>query len=202
MIVLALLTSGCATYIKSRANDLADCCSIRGGIGPGIGVRTQLTNFVNISVGGCYQKNIVGYFGRNTIDVEKGGWAGIPIPQIGGPLIATRIIAYPHENEGFLVQTGLGIAALLCTDVRQYEETRGDSYLVLLPESATLLGVINILGFGGSPRESDEIPYVRKKFFVEFGGSLGYVSFDAGFNPVEFIDFLLGWTTLDITGDD
>ena len=28
------------------------------------------------------------------------------------------------------------------------------------------------------------------------------VGFDIGFNPVEFVDFLLGWTTLDITGDD
>lgn len=25
---------------------------------------------------------------------------------------------------------------------------------------------------------------------------------DLGFNPVEVADFLLGWTTLDITGDD
>ncbi len=45
-------------------------------------------------------------------------------------------------------------------------------------------------------------PFLREKFFVEVGATLGVVGFDIGFNPVEFVDFLLGWTTLDITGDD
>ena len=45
-------------------------------------------------------------------------------------------------------------------------------------------------------------PYMREKFFIEVGVTLIAGSFDIGFNPLEFLDFLLGWTTLDMTGDD
>lgn len=44
--------------------------------------------------------------------------------------------------------------------------------------------------------------FIRGEFFIELGLRLFLVGADIGFNPVEFADFVLGWTTLDITGDD
>jgi hypothetical protein len=87
------------------------------------------------------------------------------------------------------------------TDVRCYKDYS-------LPQSFSTFGIniadlfsVNVLGIEPE-RMEPQTPFLREKFFIEFGAALGYVSFDVGFNPVEFVDFLLGWTTLDITGDD
>ena len=48
--------------------------------------------------------------------------------------------------------------------------------------------------------EHDTYPYY---YFgqIEINGGVG-LNFRFGFNVLEFIDFFLGWTTLDILGDD
>ena len=172
VLVAALLTTGCAdfkTYIKDRGNDLADCFTARAGIAYGLGVRTQVTNYVRVSAGiGSYSGKWVGYFGRNRVDESplEQAWIGLPFSVLY--LFSTEFRVGRSKDDW--------TASLLGVHVEEFRRP--------------------------NPQWSPGVPLVREKFFIEVGATLGAVGFDLGFNPVEFVDFLLGWTTLDITGDD
>jgi HEAT repeat protein len=202
LLLVALTACGCAefkTYIKARGNDLADCFTARVGIAYGLGVRAQVTNFFSASMGGASEKIEVGYFGRTPVKAEWGGWVGPPASQIYA--ICTGIVVAhgigdkipPNPVGGVL----LGLAGQLCTDGRGYTDQS-------LPNALCAIGV-NIAEFcpdSWGARIEPPTPFLREKFFFEVGACVGVVGFDAGFNPAEFVDFLLGWFTVDISGDD
>ncbi len=189
LVVLLLLAigAGCAdfkTYMRDRGNDLADCFTARAGVAFGAGARAQFTNYLSVSVGGSWEMRKVGYYGRTPVDT-KGMWLGIPCLQILSP----RVFFADVDSDPMQAILGLFLVA---TDLRGYEEEP-------LPGGLWLFG---FLRWGSSDEGEPSTPFLRKEFFIEAGATLGVVGFDFGFNPVEFIDFLLGWTTLDITGDD
>jgi hypothetical protein len=197
LILIVVLTSGCATYIKSRANDLADCFTVRGGFGVGLGVRAQVTNYLGASVGASREGKRVGYFGRTSVQCRC-LWFGPPVPQIFSPI---QLVSGITDRYSWESGECFGRAAIFlpCTN---FATSEGPSFL---PDGFNLLA-INLKEFLpeflGPKRVSPPTPFLREKFFIEFGAALFWVNFDVGFNPVEFVDFLLGWTTLDITGDD
>jgi len=112
-----------------------------------------------------------------------GIWLGAPVPQVLAPLLGVTLVS---------------------TDIRFFPENLPNSVSVLGININEFMDVTGMLGFDFTipMRIEPPTPFLREKFFIEFGAALFYVNFDAGFNPVEFVDFLLGWTTLDITGDD
>jgi hypothetical protein len=170
-----LFTTGCAdfkTYLKDRGNDLADCFTFRVSMCEGLGVRAQVTNYLTASVGGAKEGVIMGLFGRAPV-IGSGMWFGMGIFDI-------RI----HN---------------FATDDRLYTGRKG-----LMPQAMSVFGINAVEFKPGRPeyRIEPPTPFIREKFFIEVGAALGAVGFDLGFNPAEFVDFLLGWTTLDITGDD
>jgi hypothetical protein len=208
IVLLLACVMGCAgfgQYMKDRGNDLADCFTVRGGIEYGIGARAQVTNYLGASIGGASEKVEAGYFGRTPVRAEWGGWLGFPFVQLAGLQFGIALaidgwVDVPRNTAGGLL---LAFSSLFCTDARGYHDRS-------LPQGLCALGV-NIaefcptgwLGFGNmDERMEPHTPFLREKFFIEIGACLGVVGFDIGFNPVEFVDFLLGWTTLDITGDD
>lgn len=200
LFVLLVFSSGCAefkTYMKNRGNDLADCFTVRGGLSFGLGVRAQVTNYVSASVGGSIEKVKVGYFGRDAVKAE-GIWFGPPVLSlvVMYAIIKSRWI----DSESLLYFAGaLSAFFAVLTDYRTYEN--GD-----LPEAASLLFINVTKSTIGAQEIHDRMrlttPLLRKNFFLEAGATLGVVSFDVGFNPVELVDFLLSWFGIDITGDD
>lgn len=192
-----LLATGCAdfkTYLKDRGNDLADCFTVRAGMSYGLGVRAQVTNYVTASVGLSKERKI-GYFGRAYVEAE-GVWAGPPIFPL---YVLYQFLDDIHNEDMLYVACVLCVPFCLFTDARRYEGR-------ILPGAFTFL-CVNAAEFGADTEQmysriEPPTPFLREKFFVEVGATLGVVGFDIGFNPVEFVDFLLGWTTLDITGDD
>ncbi len=178
-LLVAAITSGCAdfkTYMKDRSNDLADCFTVRVGRAYGLGIRGQVTNYVSVSGGASFRESKEGYFGRAKIQVS-GNWSGIPVNQLM-----------------------LMFGYLVFVDVRLWDNAR-------LPQGASLFGVnisefVDEVGIPYAERMRPSTPFLREKFFLEIGATLGIVGFDLGFNPVEFADFLLGWFNVDITGDD
>jgi hypothetical protein len=207
LVCAVILLAGCAdfkTYMRDRGNDLADCFTLRVGTCYGLGARAQLTNFLGVSVLGCIEQKQVGYFGREPVRVKDGVSVGMPVPQVAAPFLGAMValgIGKMPSNPAAGLKTFL--TGFPCTDVRVH----GDASL---PQAYALLGV-NGAEFVGAEKlpflDPDErmvpaTPFLREKFFVEIGAQLFYVCFDIGFNPVEFVDFLLGWSTLDISGDD
>jgi HEAT repeat protein len=187
VVVLACITTtGCAefkTYMKDRSNDLADCFTVRAGLSTGLGVRTQITNFFSVSAGGSFEEEKSGYFGRAPVNI-KGFWVGEPF---------LTFMAFRHVGES-------PFSPGMFTDVRRYEDRALPAAMGL-----TLLGGLNVVELQPSNenyRMKPPTPFLREKFFIEVSATLGVVGFDLGFNPVEFVDFLLGWFGADVAGDD
>jgi hypothetical protein len=195
---LLALGSGCAgfgAYMKDRGNDFADCFTARAGICYGLGVRAQASNYLGASIGLSVGKK-AGYFGRQYVEAE-GNWVGIPLLQLATPfLVVWPSIAEEYGNQPYTTWHFIWDACT-CLLGTSYEH----NFDAALPDNVRVLG-FNLGEFVHPIRMEPPTPFIREKFFVEVGVTLFAVSFDAGFNPVEFVDFLLGWTTLDITGDD
>lgn len=211
VLIILALCAGCAdfkTYLKDRGNDLADCFTARVGICYGLGVRAQVTNYLTASVGASLEKKKLGYFGRKAVNT-KGIWAGVPV--VGLVVFFAGLGQWhntPMAEEDFRresidtrkeAKSFVVFLLLLFTDVRSYEHNA-------LPAAMSLFGV-NVVELESEIRKicsriSPRTPRLREDFFVEIGATLGAVGFDLGFNPAEFVDFLLGWFGVDITGDD
>ena len=196
---LVILGSGCAdfsVYMKDRGNDLADCFTVRVGRGCGLGARFQVTNYFGAAVGFSQERKI-GYFGREPVEV-RGFWAGIPAPQIVSvvPFLAAPFSAFSREERYFTPLEWLKtwFTMVLTTEWASYE--RG-----LITESERFLGV-NLAEFTEPGWLDPPPPFIGEKLFIEVGAALFAVGFDIGFNPAEFADFLLGWFSLDLAGDD
>lgn len=181
--------AGCAefgTYMRDRGHDFADCFTVRAGLAYGFGVRAQVTNYFGASAGFSLDIKKYGFFGRERVKVE-GGWGGIPI--LNAVLLSMYLSPGKHGPpplSPFLVP--------FFTDFRFYED-------------GPLLCSLKVFGFdlgknGFPARKTVPPPFLRERFFIEVGATLGAVGLDLGFNPVEFLDFLLGWFTADITDDD
>jgi len=196
---VAMLGSGCAgfgAYMRDRGNDLADCFTVRVGRGYGLGARFQVTNYFGAAVG-FSQERKVGYFGREPVEV-RGFWAGIPAPQIvsAAPFLAVPSSAMSKKEQYFTPFEWLKMwfTMMLTTEWASYEKG-------LITESDRFLGV-NLAEFTEPGWLDPPPPFIREKLFIEVGVALFAVGFDIGFNPAEFADFLLGWFSLDIAGDD
>jgi len=200
MILMLSFLTGCAdfkSYMKDRGNDFADCFTARAGLCYGLGIRGQVTNYVSAAVGGSYDSDKIGFWGRKPVRL-KGVWVGLPAVSVAMmyAIIEDQLI----ENvDQFYFACALSTLGAAFTDMRDYPGQHP-------PPSVSVLG-INFLSIA-TPDEWEQVnkrpstPFLREMFFIEAGATLGVVGFDFGFNPVEFFDFLLGWTTLDITGDD
>jgi hypothetical protein len=205
---VVLLGAGCAdfkSYMRDRGNDLADCFTVRGGIEFGIGARAQVTNYLSASIGGASEKVEVGYFGRAPVRAEWGGWLGFPFAQLAGMQFGMALaidgwVDVPPNTTGGLL---LALTSLFCTDARGCDDRSLPQGLCAVGVNVAELGPVGWIGFGCmEQRMEPPTPFLREKFFIEVGACVGFVGFDVGFNPVEFVDFLLGWTTLDMAGDD
>jgi len=199
LVFVAVAGSGCAdfsAYMKDRGNDLADCFTVRVGRGCGFGARFQVTNYFGAAVG-FSQERKVGYFGREPVEV-RGFWAGIPAPQIVSvvPFLAAPFSAVSREEGYFtpLEWLKMWFTMVLTTEWASYEKG-------LITESERFLGV-NLAEFTESGWLDPPPPFIREKLFIEVGAALFAFGFDIGFNPAEFADFLLGWFSLDLAGDD
>ena len=215
LLILAASGSGCAQvtrYTRDRGNDFADCFTFRTGICYGAGARAQVTNYLSSCVGGSYEQCKVGIFGRSPV-AARGVWVGPPVPSAACFLAlfagwcaiidsdhTMPVSSNPGDAEGLICVLGaLSSLVAVITDIRGYEKSG-------LPGAFSILG-LNLSEFQA---ESDEpygrmvpaTPYLREKFFIEVGATAGALGFDVGFNPVEMVDFMLGWALIDITGDD
>ncbi len=176
--ILSALCSGCATqgYLGDRAKDAADIFTAT--VGYGYGVKAQAGPIAA---------------GLSWMIDEKGLRGGViskfPRGDAGWGVIDANVIVGGYQD--FCVMTNY--AGRYGAENFETLEPRHKCYY-----APCILGIT-------VPLPQREDPWSRGHLYrltqIEVAVGLGY-SFRFGFNPGELLDFILGWTTLDIYDDD
>lgn len=179
ILTLALSTSGC-TYLQARGADFLDVFTLEASLGPGLHVIAHATDFVGTGIGSSKQHGVA----------LHGRYAGM-----------TTRVAF---GAGFVHRSSIQEPERLHTVIGPHRAPSEDEWLS--PGYQAGFMYIPVLWFQswGTMVESEGLgtfPRGIRTFDISVGAS-ALVGVHLGFSPGELLDFLLGWTTLDIAGDD
>jgi hypothetical protein len=172
-ILLAASLSGCVSTSKYLVDRGLDAADVfTGTVGMGFGAKARVGP---LQAGALYNIDMWG--------ARNGEWAGLPWYEVctrdGLFPFPARWIGYYEQESG---RFGDERFAHDCEDATSWE--RGKDFVAHAP--------LPFLGVSKQPAYYTQIDIVVGVF-----GSLRL-----GFNPGELLDFIVGWTTLDIYGDD
>ena len=180
LLVVVAFAQGCATpYMKDRKRDAADIITATVGCGGGAKARVG-----PVQVGLLFNAAEAGLRGGEAVK------AGLFEPA------KTR---FPRALDALFINCGCETfegGPLAPARGKTFHAVTAIYLTAPVPES--ILSGPSSKRAGGVPARYSPIPYwTEVEAVVGVGGSLRL-----GLNVGEFIDFLLGWTTLDIFGDD
>lgn len=188
MVVVAIMT-GCATpYMTDRGRDAADIFTVAVGNGAGITARMG-----PVHAGLFYGKDQIGLrAGEFGLDQRYSGIGSTFDPLIVIPNPGGGPWGFWHEDYFGGLQTVPnphgGIMSLASARAKEYS-VRGNCPFVAIP---VLSEIDRNAGFKYPVHFLTEVEVV-----IGVGKTIRL-----GFNPGELLDFVLGWTTIDIFGDD
>ena len=183
--MLAASMAGCTTgYLADRGRDAADVFTV--GVGYGLGTKVRVGP---VQLGLLYEVSSASLRGgelsadnQETVGPETGDALGLMLGRESlfkcrlprnKNFLATNLNVFPDESDNLLLIPFVFAAEPLQTPSRTATRSR--------------------------PKDQPAPYYYYSQ--IEFVVSL-YRSIRIGFNPGELLDFLLGWTTLDIYNDD
>lgn len=174
-LVLCGFMAGCSTpYMQNRANDAKDVFD--GGLTFSAKPQFSLyADFFNITP--------IGYSHMETNKVTK---VGITHRNIG-------IMPYQNNNWGALLW-GKKIRGAEPFNPLDPHEARSDQR-DLTERPAYNTGLVRMISEG-------DVPPPLQFMECERSLHLGWIGINLGLRPVDLVDFILGWTTLDILHDD
>ncbi len=186
-ITAIAVVAGCAT---GRTPDLRDCGKLSVGFGPGLGVDAQLGALSHPALGIGSWTRRVGWEDRYVAGLWKEGELHSPAANIamgvvdGGPeTIAGRInVSYIRFNEG----------------VYGYHN-RDALHFRKVPDYGCGGYWINTFK---SKKKRRNMSTFHQATNLELGASVLLISARVGVNPLEILDFILGFVGLDIAKDD
>jgi len=178
-----LFSCGCATsYWENRLNDLADVGKVSLGLGGGLGLELQATDFVHPSFGTGGTGFCMGHENRHASGVWTQAYLFFPAATAVAALAGKDL----PESEGVSsVQMVIYGSRKTMIEATRYMVWK--DYYLLSEEK--------------SKAEKLSVPWTRR-MGVEATVAVWLVIVRAGVNPAELVDFALGFTTLDIAGDD
>lgn len=205
-IMLLGLSVGCAT--RGRLADLKDCGRFSVGYGPGLSADVKLGMLGHPSVGAASYTKRIGHDDRlvsGQWDEEELVWPAacwLPVlltllsnhlEYVGVAATTSisrdRAVPIPYTDSDF--RRSITNGAIVMVGYHRYQPPRAG-----LPD----------IGIVYQHRELFLLSYPLLNFKnttdLQLGASLGIVSFRVGINPLEIVDFLLGYVGLDIAGDD
>ncbi|MBM4031015.1 MAG: hypothetical protein FJ291_04430 [Planctomycetes bacterium] len=209
---LALLAAGCASpaaYWQNRWLDLADCFTLELGVGGPVGVELGASDWFTLAAGwGASVK--YGFVGRHRVgpDRENGeDWhSGIYpfVPFLPTDMLCAEECGREHV-QGWKRNLLLGLAHLFVGSSHLRHENqcyspRPRDPVTALRVSETILG-INMTALTEKNRGRDVPAKLADSFDLDVSGAL-LVAARIGLRLGQIPDFLLGWTGLDIAGDD
>ena len=196
----ALAATGCGAFgpdMKDRGNDLADCFILKAGVGGPADLEVRATRWLATGAGAGGSVR----WGLDGRKLGRWGQAHMGLPFM--PLLrnGSRMDVY---REPFIrldpASKALFIAA---TDVSL---ERGQAKPPAARSTISIL-FFDLLAVPALRRkvtwaERDPMRRPINALDLSAGASLLPVSAKIGFSPGQFLDFLLGWTTLDLGRDD
>lgn len=194
------LLAGCAPlsgYARGRAEDLADCVRVQAAAGLGLYLEAEVTSFVQPAAG-LLDVNLAPRWGL--------GWD----PRANRPHGTLRTAAFPSLLAGWPAY-GYGETAAGYGDTHPY--LRGAiAPLILMgnhhteQRSVSLFWLHELIPNARFMRAPEEPPLadvpLADHFWIGTSGTALALSFDAGVNPYQIIDFVVGIAGLDLLGDD
>jgi hypothetical protein len=173
-VTVALCLTGCANYWANRGRDAADIITLQ--VGTGAGVKARVGPF---QAGLLSENGLFGLRGGEFI-----GWSQYRAATTESPSKWDDVIflvgAERFEGSGPLLERGKGFKSRQILLSIPFNLSRDRDYV------------------GESPAPFNPWPYLTE---IEAAGG-AFLTFRVGANPGELLDFVLGWTTLDIYGDD
>jgi len=202
LLVAGMTVPGCSRYIRNRGKDFLDIFKLQVGVGWIAGVHVRASQFVSTGAALPFDKTLrVGLEGR-------------------------RFVATVSEHRGCLlaplarlVLTPLGLGKGRTFDYRDFvtdwalrREAGGEAGKLLAASGAILFfdalsipAARHILA-GAIARRRLPVTFLDRKLVhlldLEASATVLPASVLVGVSPGELADFVLGWTTLDIAGDD
>ncbi|MCX7704230.1 MAG: hypothetical protein N2234_09090 [Planctomycetota bacterium] len=185
--LIGLSLCGCASigdYFNNRARDLGECFILEAGIGYGASLHILCTD--TISTG-------IGFSRTNVVGIRHGKVCEGFNVHIGLPV--SPFFAVLANEEGF--------PPLWITDATSVGNQPKGSTTAKQPFYNTQSIIfLNLPAITGEEWRANYPNEDLATFDVEVALTAGFFSLRIGFSIGQFVDFLLGWLTLDIGKDD
>jgi hypothetical protein len=182
LVLVALSSSGCA-YVLDRGLDFEDIFRVTVSYGPGIGVQAKATEFVQLAAGreDCNRTMVIGRALLKPWDDRYNGSNNYLAAM--GDVFANGFKPWKSRRDYFALVVPFNITE------------QGD------PDNPAVVDRSNRL-YDFTP-DLAETPYATHRAGEVFVGfHLFLIGHELGLDPVEFIDWIVGFTTIDILGDD
>jgi hypothetical protein len=184
-----LMTSGCAAYRHRVSDDFRDAVKLNVGVGLGFYAHAKATSFLDAGFGWEGHWQNLGFEDRYTDFVHlSGNVCSFPLGIFPGD--------FPHAS----LEASFRMANTRATSRFDME----DDYLVV-GQLFDTKAILKLDAYGASKKsphyvwKSDDVSYTEQPCGFEGGVGLVFLNVNAGFDPVEFCDFLgsvCGWTLL------
>lgn len=174
LLMSAISLTGCANYWSDRGRDAADIISF--GVGSGAGLKGRVGPF---QAGLLSENGLIGLRGGEWHGPSEYRAATTEGPAKWDDVIAV-VGAERFEGNRILLPRGKAFRARQIVLSIPYNIDSDRDYL------------------GMTPAPFNPLPYLTN---IEAAGG-AFLTFRLGANPGELLDFLFGWTTLDIFEDD
>jgi len=190
LCVTAMMVSGCAQtgYFADRRHDLADVVTVCGGLGLGLRAQTGPVTIAPVIM----TMDLVGLRGGELFSIpELGAETDTPPIDAGALWWCTSI--FDLESDGRPQQRGKSVFSL------PVPQTEKDMQFTVFSESWPFIAVPRMVW----QAEEKQLERYPLHYWSQLEVTLGILgSLRLGANPGELVDFILGWLTVDLYGDD
>jgi hypothetical protein len=186
LCLVALGLNGCAT---GRISDLRDCGRVSVGYGLGLGAEANLGIVGNPSLGIMANKAMFGFEDRGCAGMWAETESFFPASSVIGAMMRGMSDGGPSSDTS-LAPYGRQIQM----NTRGGKSLPRDQWITHSRERNFLVGL--------PTHDRPARTVFRTATDIEVGGTLGFVSVRVGINPLEILDFALGFVGFDIAGDD
>ncbi|NCD35433.1 MAG: hypothetical protein EOL87_18775 [Spartobacteria bacterium] len=183
--MIAASLAGCTTgYVADRGRDAADIFTV--GVGYGLGTKVRVGP---VQLGLLYEVSSASLRGGE-LSADNQETVGPETGDVLGLMMGTESFFKCRlpRNKNFLA-----------TNLNLFPDESDELFLIPFIFAAEPLQTPSWTATHSGPKDQPPPYYYYSQ--IEFVASL-YRSIRIGFNPGELLDFLLGWTTVDIYNDD
>jgi len=201
MMLAACLCCGCASfghYMRNRGLDFVDCFKLEAGVGLGVDVDVHATDWLATGAGAAASRKW-GFAGRHVVGVDVGeARTGFDV-HVAPPVAPFLVWITPRRSlDGLGIDSSLrylytDLCARDCYPPCPPFEPRH----VKLCRTIVVYSMTSVHDADGKRAEK-----LVDAFDLNVGATVLPISLRAGLSLGQFLDFVLGWSTLDIASDD